>query len=720
MTKPRPNAKPLAPTRPAARPEPVSHTKVGTRLEPAAPQTKLLYGHDLEAPAARLRALGRSLTEVSYELLWAGDPGAHWQVRSFAHVEALSQPYELRLELISEDLDADVGVLLGQSCELLIERDHGLRSLTGVVRRVESLGLRRDRLAVRIEVVPALRLLEQRVDTRLWQDISVPELVARVLDPALAEYGRILDASGLVETYPKREYVVQYRESDLAFVSRLLEDEGISYWFDHERDDESEVMVLEDRCHGYAEVTTDDGPELFVIGDRAELADRESLRYFEPRHQLTHTAVQRRVFDWDTPFTPIVAEARDAALDDAPARELYVHDRGHHGDTDVRALRELQRVTERGVSFRAASNVVGLAPGRRFTLAEAEREWLEAQYLVVSIEHRGECPEVEADMHEAAPTYENEFECIRFDVERPPRPNHRTPRPRIHGPQTAIVTGPAGEEIHTDEHGRIKVRFEWDREHGLRDDSSMWIRLAHNWAGPGFGAFFLPRIGMEVLVEFIDGDPDRPLVTGCVYDGPNRSSVELPASKTQTAIRTCSSPGGEGYNELVFEDAAGAEVVFTRAQRDMLELVLNDHAERVHANKTTEVGGNRIEVIYGAAAEIVEQGLYQWITVEHKTEVEGDRSLAVTASGTESYGTSLAVSAGIVATTSAPTIQNLAGPSTITQDATGITIAAPMITLSAGASTIVIAPTGITISGPLVDVAAAGVATVSGALVKIN
>ncbi len=570
-----------------------------------------------------------ALPKVNYAISVDDDSDVQWMVRRMRLREGISECYLLELELVSDEVAADTELLLGANVELNFDREGVSRTVRGLIHLVEYVGVSDDRLQVRVEVVPALALLGQRVDTRLWQDASVVEVVTEVLEAGLGDYDREL-VNHLTGSYEPREYIVQYHESDLDFVSRLLEAEGISYWFDHEGGEGLELLVLEDSNDNVVDIVTiDDSPELRIIVDRADNAELESLQFLDWTRELSSTAVYQRVFDWLTPVEPIEASAPVAGEPDVDdrglRREVYHHGRLVEPNPEPRTVRKLVHRTQRDKIARGHGNAIGMAPGRKFSVVEHQRADMDREYLVRRVVHVGECPEVMLGESGSGPRYRCRIECRVFDPAKPFRPPPRTAIPRIHGPQTAIVTGPEGEEIHTDEHGRIKVRFDWDRVNGLRDDSSMWIRVAHNWAGPGFGTFFVPRIGMEVLVEFLEGDPDQPLVVGCVYNGDNANSVGVPEHKTQSTIRTRSSPASDGYNELRFEDAAGSEEIFVHAQKDYNEVVENDHCTTVHANQTNSVAGDQSETVHGE----------QTMTVDKNRTVTIKGSQAVTILGGE-------------------------------------------------------------------------------------
>jgi type VI secretion system secreted protein VgrG len=577
----------------------------------------------------------QALPKVNYTVAVENGPDAHWMVRRMQFSEALSELYVLDLELVTEDIAADTEQMLGANLELTIDRESLVRTISGLIHLVEYIGVRDDRLQIRVEVVPALHLLGQRIDTRLWQNATVVDVVTEVLEGGFADYERQL-TNNLTATYEPREYIVQYHESDLDFVSRLLEAEGITYWFDHDTGGGKEVLVLEDSNDNVVDIATiDDSPELRIIVDRADNAEVESLQFLDWTRELGSTAVYQRVFDWLTPIEPIEATAPADGEPDADdrglRREVYHHGRFVEPDPQPRTIRKLVHRTQRDKLARGFGNVTGFGPGRKFSLSEHQRPDMDREYLIRRIVHVGDAPEVMMGEGGSGPRYQNRFECLVFDSNKPFRPLPVTPRPRIYGPQTAIVTGPDGEEIHTDEHGRVKVRFDWDRVHALTDDTSMWIRVAHNWAGPGFGTFFVPRVGMEVLVEFLEGNPDQPLVVGCVYNGDNSISVGVPDNKTQSTIRTRSSPGSDGYNEMRFEDAAGSEEIFVHAQKDYNEVVENNHSTTVHGNQTNSVDGNQSQSIGGDQSESITGE--QTMTVDKNRTVTIKGSQAVTILG---------------------------------------------------------------------------------------
>ena len=567
---------------------------------------------DDSAPAARsVESEPESRIEiVDYEFSVEEDVGAPWEVRRFELLEALSTPYALRLDVLTQDTATDTEALLGSSCEIAIGRGAVGRVVAGIIVAVDHVGANHGLLHVRLEIEPAFALLRHQIDTRIFQGLTVVEVVREVLDSALGEHGRKLDVEGLRGEYPARDYCVQFQESTFDFVSRLLEEDGIAYRFEYDDGSQTETMVLVVDNADYVddELVVDD--EVPIIVDRPEVADRESLRFFNWRRVRATDAVHSRGFNWKAPDA---IDEGDEAYDAPRGRVLqhYEHDdrrrivddlddEGFDGTTQQRqpmATRRLEMYAAQTKVGRGRGNVTGFAPGRVFDLGEHPRPDLDGgRFLVTRVLHSGDCADREAGMA-GDERYVNRFECIPAD--QPYRPQCKTPRPRVYGPQTAIVTGPDGEEIHTDKHGRIKVWFPWDRLQAPDDQSSCWVRTAQSIAGRGFGAWFLPRVGMEVVVEFLEGNPDRPVVTGCVYNGDHALPYPMPDEKTKSTFKSESSPGGDGFNELRFEDAKGSEEIFIHAQKDLNIKVLNDNNTNVDIHQNLNVGGNQTVVIQG-------------------------------------------------------------------------------------------------------------------------
>jgi type VI secretion system secreted protein VgrG len=617
---------------------------------------------------------GHPLSDVRYTFSSLAEPGAPWHVRRVHTREALSELYEATIDLVFEEPTVDADALLGTSCTLRLERALLSRQVQGIARHVEDLGTLADKRMVRVHVVPALWELSQRIDSYIFQEMTVPEVLQDVLNEGLTPFKRQVRLS-LQREYPKREYCVQYAESDLDFVLRLMKEEGIAFYFEHAG--ETEELVLVDANAPFQPCQTLDSGPVWISNQGGGLAQMETLRGLEWSTSLRPTGVVVRDFDWTRPRLDLT---KDARAKEASGREAYLYpaelslsgyDAGNvryaQDDAAVRArlLREGQQLGQK--KGRGRGNVTGFCPGHTFELRGHARGELDQAYLLTRVEHLGEAPEEqplfsrEGSGEEVKPErYENRFECIPLSV--PFRPEYPLVRSRVPGLQTAMVVGPAGEEIHTDPHGRIKVRFHWDRVGPENEKASCWVRVAQSWAGAGFGAYFIPRIGMEVVIDFLEGNPDRPLVIGCVYNGSNPPPIKLPEERTRTTMRSQSSPGGAGFNELRFDDAKGQEQVFLHAQKDQMAVVGHDDTKQVKndqattvdnnqtntvkANQTESVGGDQSLTVSGDRTKTVkkdetvtvEQNRTETVNVNETVTIHGERSLTVDGKETYSVG----------------------------------------------------------------------------------
>lgn len=545
---------------------------------------------------------------IRYELR-AGEHGEdELAVTRVEGSEGLSTPYRFEIDFVARAEEVELAGIVGAEAVLSIRRPTGEeRVVHGEAIRAELTGVAAGVPLYRVTVAPRLARLQRTTRSRVFQTMTVPQIVQSVL----SDHG-VTHRASLSAAYPVKEFVVQYRESDLAFVSRLLEGEGIWYRFEHS--DGGHELVLGDTPSALAERegTLDVRPESGQ-GDGAEHLTRLACT-----RCMTPTKVVRREFDFLQPAGTPTATEGDGPL------EVYDYPGGDVATAELRrrakALQgELRHDAE---TWEGEGNAIGAVPGTKLDVDGP------GSLAVVRVTHRGEQEQAPGAVKQVMSTYANRFEAIPGD--RPYRPRRTTPLPRAGGIETATVVGPAGEEIHPDRHGRVKVRFHWDREGPGDDRASCWVRVAQAWAGPVMGASFIPRLGQEVVVRFLDGDPDRPLVTGAVYNGANAVPVSLPADKTRSTLRTDSSPGGGGSNELTFEDASGQEEIFLHAQKDVDAGVENDAGAVVQANQALEVRGDRSQQVLGA------QSLR--VGVLDATKIDGNATLAVAGERTTTVG----------------------------------------------------------------------------------
>ncbi len=629
------------------------------------------------------------------------DGDTSWRVRSAQLDEGLNELYSLRIELVSDSADAEPVQMLGTSVELAMARGTLQRKITGIVAMVEE-GDRAENEAwvqATLEVRPALEALRHRRDTRIFQDKTVPQILSEVLEAGLSGYKRSVD-DRTTRAYPTCEYRVQYDETDLDFCQRLMEEEGIVYFFEFEGD--QETLVLTDDGKSYGTIESAQGATL-ERGRNAPGA--ECVDAFARRHRITPTKLATRHFDWTKPTAPIEGASSNTAPDDdphgsflEPEREIYEHDRAPltfsqfdgnaYGTSDVSDQGSIRghTISWSARVFEGRSTVTALRSGATFDTSGHEELGLDGSYVVIKSRHEfyGDELDMLAD-GVRADRYQNTFECIPKTVAF--RPERRTPRPAVASTVTARVVGPAGEEIHTDVHGRIRVQFHWDRLGAMDEHSSCWMRVMQPWAGAGWGFTFIPRIGMEVLVEFVEGDLDRPMVVGAAYDGERRPPYALPGEKTKSTIKTESSIGGGGNNELRFEDLAGSEEIYIHGQKDFNEVVENDHSTLVHndqkirvdVDQKQEIGANQTEHVFANQDLTVDANRTQSVHGSATETIDGSETRTVSSGVTEtiSAGETRTVSGGMTETISGGRTQTISGGSTetisgsLTQTVTG-------------------------------------------------
>ena len=532
-------------------------------------------------------------------------PGA-LRVVSFRARERMSRPYVADVIAACADIDdarLQTEVLGSRAC-LWIHGPRGARALRGVIARSGTRGAHlHDRTAFELRIVPRLAMLSLRKNSRIFQDRTTPEIVAAILDEAGIAHRFETKAK-----HPPRGYCVQYEETDLEFIHRLLAETGLFYSFEHAGEDAAvetpEVVLLRDGAT-YAPIEGDETLVHRVVpeGSTLQLEEHHVIELHRTR-RAAPARLSRRDYDFLRPLSPLLETVSVAG---APGEgEVYEH-HGEYAESEAEqrngatALEQLRRK-----ALRASGKSVcpRLGVGRSFRLAEHELPSHDGEYVTIALDHEGRSPEIAGE----GPTYRNRFSAIPADSAYRPARRARQFRQVL---ETATVTGPANQEIYTDALGRIKVQFHWDRE-GERDErSSCFLRVAQAWAGSGWGFQFVPRIGMEVLVGFLGGDPDRPVVVGVVPNATHPVPYPLPENRTKSGIKTESTPGGGGFNEILFDDEKGGEVLSLRAERNLVECAQNNHLLQVGNDQTTTVAGDRSTQVKGADSLLV-QGRQIW------------------------------------------------------------------------------------------------------------
>ena len=514
-----------------------------------------------------------------------------FKVSSFEGSEAISSLFSIEVDLVSEYQDFDIESLLCQPAFLQFGLNgEGIHGLIDGVFRGES-GKRLTHY--RVTLVPALHYLQFSYDHRIFQHLAAPQIVAQVLK----RHGIQADAFIFhVSDSPQREYCTQYGESDFDFIQRVCAEDGIAWHHQHSPD-------------GHLLVFTDDQTFFPKLGQTPYLqgsgmtADNPVVSQFSMCFSSRTSTVTRRDYDLKRP-TALLESKFTAEF--SPELEDYRYPLLLESEKDGKRLAR-QALERHRTDYQLAegnSDQPMLRSGHFFTLTEHPHKSCNELWLLLSVHHCGKQPQALEEMAIGdaesgdgfTQGYRNSFSAIPWDVFFRP-PLHK--RKSVLVSQTARVTGPVGEEIYCDEYGRVKVEFPWDRAELDSEKSSCWLRVSSSWAGEGFGSITIPRVGMEVVVTYLEGDPDRPLITGCVINKTTPAPYALPQNKTKTLLRSHSSPHTGGYNELSIEDRAGQELIFLRAQRDIEQQVLNDSDIQIGNDRREQVGRDSVSMIVG-------------------------------------------------------------------------------------------------------------------------
>lgn len=603
--------------------------------------------------------------QSAFTLTVDGEP-SELKVFAFTGTEAISQPYCFDLELVSEQPDLDLESLLHRQVYLgFDDRGHGVH---GQVYRVAQGDSGRRLTRYQISLVPQLAYLAHSSRQRIFQHKTVPQIIAQVLTGQGIQSDRF--EFRLSGTYLEREYCVQFGETDLAFIQRLCAELGIHYHFQHSAERHLLVFGDDQAVFAQADHTTPYMPGSGMV------ADTPAIKRFAVQLETRTTALNLRDYDFRKPRLALESAVAGEQLPSLETQDYpgYFSDRAHG---KYLAQRGLERHRRDYQVARGEGDEPALLCGRFLKLAGHPREAWNDLWLVTQVTHDGKQPQVlEEAVTEVAGSdfrqgYRNEFVAAPWDVIfRPPMPEQ--PRPAVAGYQHAVVTGPGDSEIHCDEFGRVKVQMAWDRAGEHNEHSSCWLRVATGWAHDRYGSVLIPRVGMEVLVGFVNGDLDMPVVMGCLPNAATPMPLDLPAEKTRSIWRSHSSPGGGGYNELRIEDRKGAEEIYLRAQRDWTQHVLNDQQVQVDNRRQVKVGGESHHEL---------QGEEQRITHGNRlTELKQDDHLVIGGSQQMRAGRTIQIGAGQSVVIDAGAIVTIqAGGQSITLSAAGIFSSVPIM-----------------------------------------
>ena len=617
----------------------------------------------------------------------------------FGGTEAISQLFQFQLSLLAENkTEVAFDKLLGQ--KVTGEFVAPQRFFNGIVSRISQGDRDQTFTGYRIEIVPQFWLLTHKAQSRIFQQISVPDILKKVLAGLDARYS-------IEGTFEPRDYCVQYRETDFNFASRLMEEEGIFYYFEHTANGHK-LVVSNQQTHpdvpdGSSMIYEDlsgGGRKEDRIYDWTKVQELRSgkVTLFDHCFELPHKhleadkEIQATVQAGTVSHKLKVGGNEMLELYDYPGEYAQRFDGvdpgGGDRPTDVQKIFQdnkrtvelrMQQEAFPSLEIQGGSNCHQLLPGYKFAL---DRHFnADGSYLVTAVHHTAALGAYRAD--EDAFTYDNTFSCAPVGLVF--RPRRVAPKPSVRGSQTAVVVGPAGEEIFTDKYGRVKVQFHWDREGQHDINSSCWLRVSTSWAGKKWGAIHIPRIGQEVIVDFLEGDPDQPIIIGSVYNAEQMPPYTLPDEKTKSTLQSRSSKGGgpKNFNEIRLEDKKGSEQIFINAEKDMDHRVENDSREFIGKDRHLVVTANQIELVKADKHGHVKGKLVE--------KIDGDLSLKVGGKRQEKIGTVDTVEAG------------------------------QEIHLKAGMKIIIEAGVQISLVGPggFVDIGPAGV-TIQGIMVKIN
>ncbi|KWE19439.1 type IV secretion protein Rhs [Burkholderia cepacia] len=502
--------------------------------------------------------------------------------------DELGRLFEFRIEALADSHSLSLKDMLGKPVTVRIEQqDLSTRYLNGIVARASLAGRRAERYyGYELIVRPWLWLATRRSDCRIFQNKTVPEIVQEVL----STYGFPIE-SHLAETYVPRDYCVQYNETDAAFVSRLMEFEGIYFWFRHAED--THTLMLGDAMSSHTALP---GYETipYIARDRTAIADEERIDGWLPAQEVSVGRHQTTDYDYTKPRADLSSQKVDPRGHDHDSLASFEWPGGYRDDAPGAHYSRVRLEEQQAEHERASADtdVRGVAPGYLFTLERCPRADQNREYLIVRCQYRFQENAYASDQGAEAVVHQSMMLVQPSGL--PYRSPRDTPRPRTNGPQTATVVGPPGEEIWTDQYGRVKLQFRWDRYGQSNQDSSCWVRVSSPWAGGGFGGVQIPRVGDEVVVDFLNGDPDEPIVTGRVYNGEKMPPWGLPGSATQSGLLSRSSPGGttEHANAFRFEDKKGAEQLWMHAERNFDAETELDHSLSVGNNHTHTVGND--------------------------------------------------------------------------------------------------------------------------------
>ena len=646
--------------------------------------------------------------------------------------ETLGRLFQFELNLLSKDPNIKFEDLLGQNVTIRADLPYDkTRYFNGFVSRFSHSGSFEDYIAYHMIVHPWLWFLTRTADCRIFQKKKVPDIITGLF----RDHGFTDFEESLSGTYREWEYCVQYRETDFNFVSRLMEQEGIYYYFKHENNKHTLVLSDSVSSHetypGYEKIP-------YFPPDEHLRRERDHIYDWSISQEVQPGIYSLNDFDFTRPKANLQVKSSQARKHARSSMEIFDYPGEYVGfnEGETYACTRLEEIQVDFEQVEGQANARGLCVGSLFKLQDYPREDQNREYLIVSATY-----EMEVDTYASGAANDNEavFSCSfsALHHKQPYRPPRTTPKPMIQGPQTAVVVGPSGDEICTDKYGRIKIQFHWDRYGKHDEDSSCWIRVSQPWAGKNWGSIAIPRIGQEVIVEFLEGDPDRPIITGRVYNTDNMPPYDLPANATQSGVKSRSSLGGNtsNFNELRFEDMKGQEEIYLHSEKNWTIVVENDknqsvgnnetlsviknrdktvgvnQSETIGANNTISIGANQIETIGSAYQITVGAAMNQTIGAAKAEEIGAAKSVNVGGNSSENIGSNKSVDAGKdVSVSSGKKMSFTAGDDFgVKGDKNGVIEIKDQLTIKVGKASITLSKNGdITIKGKNINTKGSG------------
>lgn len=553
-------------------------------------------------------------------------------VQRFSVEEAISECYLVKLWLVSEDQIDPEEVLEKEALLALTGQDEN-RNFHGVISQISLTGQDGRFYLYQAHLVPSFWFLSLNSDFRIFQEKTVVEIADEMLK-AGTHGGR--HVFRLVNDYHKRRYCAQYGESDWQFVCRLLEEEGIFYFFEHSQD--KHVLVIADGTVAYASIAGESDLQYHL--EDGMVPEKETVSRFVFSRSIRPGKVTQTSYNFKRPSLDLTVQQQRESHRNLDVYE-YPGNYGYQERGDRMARIRLEEKRTLREFAEGTSNCRRFVPGCTFTLTDHDFYDLNTTYLLIRSMHKGTQSHVLAEQSGIGGdcSYFNEFLAIPAKVML--RPERILTKPHVKGLQSAIVVGPPGEEIYPDEYGRVKVQFHWDREGQHNERSSCWLRISQPWSGQSWGVINIPRVGDEVLVDFINGDPDWPIIVGSVNNADSPALYHLPADKTRSGIRTRSYPRGghDNFHELRFDDRKGSEEIYLQSEKDWNILVKHDKAQNVGHDEALHVGSNRLKTV----------GVDQMVQVgaNHTEKIGANKSVSVGANKRETVGMNSAENVGL-------------------------------------------------------------------------